>query len=93
MKEKVISIESRINSNQKLNLDACKQLINVNGNSYTDEEVLKIRGYLYQLAEIECRYFKEWQATNNDNVISINNNYDNSEKSIPLYPGEHRRTG
>jgi hypothetical protein len=34
--------------------------MNKNGKSYTDEQLLKIRTFFYQLAEIECdEYFKK----------------------------------
>ncbi len=39
----------------------CKEILNSNGNHYTDEEIHKIRAYLYQLAEIQVRHFKQWQ--------------------------------
>ena len=58
-----------------------------NGNSYSDEEVLRIRDYLYQLAEIECRHFKDWQATQENKIITINrNDYENNRK--PFYTSE-----
>lgn len=43
-------------------LQACKKILNRNGNQYTDEEIYKIRDYLYQLVEIQVRHFKQWQA-------------------------------
>ena len=77
----------------RLDLATCKEILNVNGNEYTDEEICRIRDYLYQLVEIQCRHFKQWQAEQFDNVIPINTHKDETEESIPLYPGEYRRTG
>lgn len=43
-------------------LQTCKKILNRNGNQYTDEEIYKIRDYLYQLVEIQVRHFKQCQA-------------------------------
>jgi len=42
-----------------ISIEKCKKILNVNGNSYTDEQIIKIREFLYQLAEIEYSQFKE----------------------------------
>ena len=38
--------------NRKLSLIECKKILNTDGLCYTDEEVLKIRDWLYHIAEI-----------------------------------------
>jgi hypothetical protein len=38
--------------NKKLSLIECKKILNTDGLCYTDEEVLKIRDWLYQMADI-----------------------------------------
>ncbi len=38
--------------NKKLSLVECKKILNTDGLNYTDEEVLKIRDWLYQMADI-----------------------------------------
>ena len=38
--------------NRKLSLLECKKILNTDGLCYTDEEVLKIREWLYQMADI-----------------------------------------
>ena len=93
MKSKIIPIKNQFDQNIKLDLATCKRILNAEENKYTDEEIIQIRDYLYQLAEIECRYFKQRQAEQTDNVIPINANKHETEKSVPLYPGEYRRTG
>lgn len=93
MKSKIIPIKNQFDQNVKLDLATCKRILNAEENKYTDEEIIQIRDYLYQLAEIECRYFKQWQAEQTDNVIPINTNEHEPKESIPLYPGEYRRTG
>ncbi|MBI5373526.1 MAG: hypothetical protein HZA79_15990 [Sphingobacteriales bacterium] len=44
-----------------ISFETCKEILNSNGNQYTDEEIYKIREYMYQLAEIQVRHFKQWQ--------------------------------
>ena len=93
MKTKIISLKAKPEENTKLDLDTCKRILNAGENEYSDQEIIRIRDYLYLLAEIECRYFKQWQTEQNDNVIPINANHNERKESIPLYPGEHRRAG
>ena len=38
--------------NRKLSMIECKKILNTDGLCYTDEEVLKIRDWLYRMAEI-----------------------------------------
>ena len=93
MKTKIISLKNQTVENIKIDLLTCKQILNAGENTYSDQEIIRIRDYLYQLAEIECRYFKQWQTEQNNNVIPINANNNERKESIPLYPGEYRRTG
>ncbi|MBN8687722.1 MAG: hypothetical protein J0M10_11900 [Chitinophagales bacterium] len=48
-----------------ISLETCKEILNVNGNQYTDEEIYKIREYMYQLVEIQIRHFNQWQEDQN----------------------------
>jgi hypothetical protein len=76
---------------EKLSLEFCKKILNVNGNDYSDDEVLRIRDYLYQLAEIECRHFKDWQEQQHNKIIAVNcNDYETTE-SHPIHQSEYRR--
>ena len=93
MKTKIIPFKTHTYDNVKLDLETCKRILNAEEHEYSDKEIIQIRDYLSQLAEVECRYFKQWQAEQNDNVIPINTNKHEPEKSIPLYPGKYRRTG
>ena len=94
MKAKIHPLKNQPETD-RLDLATCKEILNANGNNYTDEEILLIRDYLYQLAEIQCRHFKQWQAEESKNVVPINRNINinETEEGIPLYPGEYRRTG
>lgn len=91
MNGNVVSLS--IEKDEKLSLDFCKKILNVNGNAYSEEEILQIRDFLYQLAEIECRYFKYWQQQQANNIITINRtDYETSESHL-IHQGEYRRTG
>lgn len=92
MKAKIHPLKKPVES-EEFDFETCKQILNVNGNQYSDEEIIRIRDYLYQLVELQCRHFKQWQAAQFDNLIPINTHKDETEESIPLYPGEYRRTG
>ena len=70
MKNQKTKFKEQSTENFKLDLDTCKKMINVGENSYSDQEIILIRDFLYQLAEIECRYFKQWQTEQRDLLMS-----------------------
>ena len=74
-------------------LEKCKAIMNRGGLTYTDEELLAIRDFMYRLAEIMTTYYERVQEKR-AKIISINkdNNNDKTE-SIPLRSGEYGRTG
>jgi len=42
-----------------LSIEKCKKILNAGEKTYTDDEILKIREFLYQLAEIDYLQFQE----------------------------------
>ncbi len=46
----------------KLSLAKCKKILNVDGLCYTDEEVIKIRDWLYHMANIAIDAMNEKEA-------------------------------
>jgi hypothetical protein len=40
-------------------IDRCRKILNRHGNSFTNDEIIKIRDWLIQLAEIEYLNFKK----------------------------------
>ena len=70
MKSQTIKPKDQATENSKLDLDTYKKIVNVGENSYSDQEIIVIRDFLYQLAEIECRYFKQWQTEQRDLLMS-----------------------
>jgi hypothetical protein len=63
-----------------LSIEKSKELLNRDGLNYTDEEVKKIREFIYILAEIDYQLFKrkqderlsQFQSENNNQVKQIN---------------------
>lgn len=47
-----------------VSLEKCRELMKKHGYAYTDEQLLKIRDFLYQLAAVE---FKVYQRKINEN--------------------------
>jgi hypothetical protein len=47
------------NESKKFSIERCKKTLNKNGNNYSDEEVKKIRDFLYFIAETEYENFEE----------------------------------
>ena len=43
---------------RKVSVEQCKKMLNINGNNYTDEEVEKIKDFLYLLVHIEMEHIK-----------------------------------
>lgn len=41
-------------------------MLNRNGNNYTDEEIKKIRDFLYRIAELEYEYFMSTKNKKNE---------------------------
>ena len=78
-------------SNEELDLETCRKVVNAGDRKYSDEEVLRIRDYLYRLAAIECSFYYQW--INEQTETPIINLQDETEKSIPLHQGKYRRAG
>jgi hypothetical protein len=52
-----------VSEEKKLSIERCKKTLNRNGRSYSDEQVKKIRDFLYFLAELEYENFLRAQQT------------------------------
>jgi len=92
MKTKVTNLRT-IENEEKLTVAFCKKVLNQNGNDYSDEEILRIRDYLYQLAEIEARNFNQWRSEKAAKIINLKSDNHETAKSYSLHPCEYRRTG
>ena len=45
-------MKNYVPADKKLSLNACKKILNTDGLNYTDEEIIKIRDWLYVMANI-----------------------------------------
>ena len=51
-----------------LTFEECKQVLNENGNKYTDQQVQEICNLLYNLLEIDIENFKTFCNNERDNL-------------------------
>lgn len=98
MSAKVISLNKKPAPSgcivEKLSLAECKEILNKEGIIYTDEEIIVVRDFIHQLAEINYLYYLEWkQQQNETKIIDINASNEHETQSHTLHPGEYRRTG
>lgn len=47
-----------LKESEKLSLNQCKKILNTNGNNYSDEEILKIRNWLYHYTEMTMQFLE-----------------------------------
>lgn len=47
-----------IKESEKLSLNQCKKILNTNGNNYSDDEILKIRNWLYHYTEMTMQFLE-----------------------------------
>lgn len=100
-KKKVKTTERKIvitDERKMLSIDEIKHEFEQEGKTFTDEELEKIRGYLYLLVKISYEHYqrskrlKEQEA--NNKIIHLKNYQDDeSTKSHSIHPCEYGRTG
>ncbi|MEO6830931.1 MAG: hypothetical protein ABI378_01765 [Chitinophagaceae bacterium] len=88
----LVDQEKKVRYENRLPLQKCKDLLIEKAKAYTDDQVLQIRDFLYQLAELDYQLF--YKATNQPTNIPLNpvQNNDTTESNY-LLPGEYRRAG
>ncbi len=62
MGEKVKQVE-------KVSIEKCRKILNMNGCKYTDKEIEKIREFLYILGEIEYEHYLKISTNEKSNHI------------------------
>jgi hypothetical protein len=75
----------------KVSLEELRRIWNDNLHNYTDEELIKLREWLYIVAQMVMSVTKRTEQENSkqSKIISLPD-YE-KEKSNPIYQGEHRR--
>jgi hypothetical protein len=75
-----------------LSLETSKAILNQHGITYTDEEILIIREFMYGVAEITAACYQRLKE-NDFKVITLTQIDQYETKSIPIRSGEYRRAG
>lgn len=75
-----------------LSLEASKAILNQHGITYTDEEILIIREFMYRVAEITAAYYQRLKE-NDSKIITLTQNNQDETQSIPIRSGKYRRAG
>jgi hypothetical protein len=57
-----------------LSVESCQKILNSNGKNYTQEEIKKIRDFLYLLGEIDYEQFKEIEKNKQSSHIHPSQN-------------------
>lgn len=75
-----------------LSIEESKDILNSNGITYTDEEIMIIREFMHRVTEITTAYYQRLKENPPTPLITSIENHDPTE-SIPLHPRKYGRTG
>lgn len=91
MTNAVYSSEQSLIPDKKLSLEKCRAILNKRGLAYTDDQIIQIRDFLYQTAEMSIRDYERRQESEVPIIpLKENDDYEQTE-SIPIHPGQYRR--
>lgn len=82
--------DGKITIGEKLSLEHCRKVLNGDGNSFTDKEILEIRDFIYAMATIDYMFFVK-QFRKNNSINTKQNQSNHEQESISLHSGEYRR--
>ena len=87
---KVIKLEEEKTDvlTDRVPLKIMRSIWNDNDNQYSDEQLLKMREWVYLLADVIFDTAKEKKR---NNIIHLNPLENETEESNTIYPGEYRR--
>ena len=60
-----------------LSFERCKQILNSEGNNYTDEQIKNISEFIYQLAKVDVEFFKKSQNEKRQKSNSLQSGINN----------------
>lgn len=72
----------------KVSLEVMRSIWNDKEHKYTDEQLLKMREWVYVLADV---IFNASKSRKGNNIINLNPIKNETEESYPIHPGEYRR--
>lgn len=75
----------------KLSLEKTREIWNDEERIYTDDELIRIRDWMYTMAASIIRTARK--SRNITTVIPINDQSDEAAQSNSIHPGKHRRAG
>ena len=75
-----------------LSFETSKAILNQHQITYTDEEIVIIREFMYRVAEITAAYYQRLKE-NDSKVITLTQTDKDETKSIPIRSSEYRRAG
>lgn len=64
----MLCVMKTIRECEKISLEQCKKILNVNGNVYSDEDILKMRNWLYHYSEMTLSFLEK---KTNDEIVEI----------------------
>ncbi len=71
---------------EKIPLAICREILNADGNNFSDEEIIIARDFLYQMAEINHLCFINYKQTITETKIIEIDKYLNNETQSNLIP-------
>ncbi len=80
------------NYTDRLSLAQCREILHAEEMGYSDEEVLKIRDFLYSLAVVDYNYHEKQAKEKVNQKLPSDEDYDAKKGSI-VFPRQYRRTG
>lgn len=89
-------MEKKLEEKEKISIAEIKADFEAEGEIFEDNEIEKIRNFLYLFAQISYEQYnrnKQVNETSTVKIININDNSDESTKSNTIYPCEYGRTG
>jgi hypothetical protein len=96
MAAKIIKLPKKIEPTgcivERISLQECKTILNSKEESFTDEEVLSVREFLYLLAEINHLAYLD-SKVNDTKIIELNKITTHETESYSIPSGEYGRTG
>jgi hypothetical protein len=96
MAAKIIKLNKKVEPTgciiEKIPLAICREILNADGNNFSDEEIIIARDFLYQMAEINHLCFTSYkQVLTETKIIEIDKYINNETKSNPISTGEYGR--
>ncbi len=88
MKSKVALHEEPGRFSEKIPLEVMRNIWNDKENTYTDEQLTKMREWAYTLVDV---IFDIAKTNERNKITHLNSNDNEQEKSNTIYPGEYRR--